>query len=113
MAVGIADGLGAIPDACPGEEMVEVRADRRWADHEVLGDLGVRETVGDQREHLCLTWGEPVGQPIGRGRGGRGLVLERGKHGLLHGRIERCIAGGRARRAELTATGAGCWNCTV
>jgi hypothetical protein len=40
--VGVGDGLGAVADACFGEEMVDVAFYRGLADHEPVGDLVVR-----------------------------------------------------------------------
>ena len=60
--VGVDDGLRAVAGADLGEDVVDVALDRRGADHEPLGDLGVGQALGDQAEHLDLARGEVVGQ---------------------------------------------------
>ena len=96
--------------------MVDVGLDRRRADDETLGDLGVGQSLGDQREYLRLAWRQVVGQ-FGRGararRSGRGegeravLAGERRHHVVLHGGVERGVArgDGQDRRADVLAAG--------
>jgi hypothetical protein len=52
--VGVADCLGAVACAGLGEDVVDVRLDRRAADHERGGDLGVGEAGGNEFEDFDL-----------------------------------------------------------
>src|ERR1700733_15549866 len=59
--VGVGDGLRSIAQAGLGEQMVDVRLDGRRADDESLGDFGVAQPLGYQRQHFRLARGEIVG----------------------------------------------------
>src|SRR3954463_2900448 len=59
-AVGEDDGLNAVAQAQLGEDVVDVGLDRGVAEDEALGDLGVAETVGDQRKNLEFARAELV-----------------------------------------------------
>jgi len=64
----VADRLRAVADAGLHEDAVDVRLDGRRRDDQALGDLGVAEAVGDQREDLRLARGQVVGQDALGGR---------------------------------------------
>jgi hypothetical protein len=48
------DGLHAVSQAELGEQARDVRLHRRVLDYQLPGDLGVRESAGEQAEHLAL-----------------------------------------------------------
>ena len=50
----VGGGLGAVADAELAEHAADVVLGRLGADHEALGDLGVRQPGGQQLEHLAL-----------------------------------------------------------
>src|SRR3984957_21338178 len=56
--VGKYDSLDAVAQVKLGKYPSHVRLDRRSGDDQLLGDLGVRETAGDQSEDLELARGE-------------------------------------------------------
>ena len=67
------------------------------ADHELVGDLAVREAVCDERQYLCLPTRKPEALPLARDDlgqvpvAGRGReVRERGAH-VSPGRVEQVI----------------------
>jgi hypothetical protein len=66
--------------------VVDVRLDRRSAHHQSLGDLSVRQALGDQPQHLDLAGGQTVRQL----RGGR--LGERRQDVMLDCRVERRVA---------------------
>ena len=47
VVVGVGNGLGAVADACFGEQVIDVAFDRGLAHHEPVGDLGVRQSPRD------------------------------------------------------------------
>jgi hypothetical protein len=55
VAVGVADGLGAVAGADLGEHVVDVALYRCLADEQALGDLGVGQAGRDQGEDLRAT----------------------------------------------------------
>ena len=60
LADGIEHRLSAVIDVEFGKDIVDVVLDCFFADAKPLGDLLVRETLGDQGEHLLLAGGEAV-----------------------------------------------------
>ncbi len=50
--------LSAVGDTDLGEDVREMGLHRGATDEQPLGDLGVRETLGDERDDLELGWGE-------------------------------------------------------
>ena len=61
MAQGISRRLGAIGRASLGKDVTDVGSDRVEADDEVIGDLLVALTSGDEAEDLDFAHGEAVG----------------------------------------------------
>ena len=59
----IANRLGSRPSggADLGVDVLDVVGDRLRRDHELLGDLLVREPAGEQPQHLDLALGQPGG----------------------------------------------------
>ena len=58
--VGDDDELGAVAGAELGEDAAHVGLDRREADMQPVGDLGVGEALRDERQHFALTLGEQI-----------------------------------------------------
>src|SRR4051794_36310584 len=72
--VRVGDRLRPVAYARLREEVVDVALDGGLADDEAGGDLGVRQTVRDQRQHLDLARRERVGEAlrlVGRRAGDR------------------------------------------
>ena len=99
--VGEHDGLDAVAQVELLEDVGDVGLDRRVADEQPLGDLGVREALGDQAEDLELARGQLVDRlRRRRARAARELV----DHALGDGGGEQRVAGGdRAQRRRSAA----------
>ena len=64
VVVGQDHGLDAVPDAELGQDVVDVGLDRRLADVEPLGDLGVAGAADHLAQHVHLPIGQ-LGEPVG------------------------------------------------
>jgi hypothetical protein len=83
-------GLRAVANAGLREQMIDVTLDRRFADHQPLGDLCVGQVLRDQRQHFGFAGGEAVGE-LGRSPG-RNRRVERVDEMVLHRGIDRRLA---------------------
>ena|SRR6266704_3436326 len=52
-------GLGTVGDTELGEDVLDVGFDRAHTHNQVLGDLAVGLTLGEQLQHFALAWREP------------------------------------------------------
>ena len=92
-AVGVSDGLGAVAYAGLGENAIHVGLDGGLTDDEIAGDLGVRQTRRDQRQHLGFACGQAVGQLSGE-RGRRLWRTEPLQDAGLYGRVKHGLPSG-------------------
>jgi hypothetical protein len=83
--------LDAVAQAELLEDVRHVGLDRRVADDQPLGDLGVREVLGDQAEDVELACGEVVDR---LGRSGTRQLREAPDDLLRDRRGEQGVAGG-------------------
>src|SRR6476646_4880463 len=65
--VGEDHELGSVAGVELGEDPADVRLSSEEADVETVADLGVREALRDQSEHLVLALGELVERDCGTG----------------------------------------------
>src|SRR5579884_130930 len=91
--VGEDHRLDAVAQAELGQEVGDVGLDRRLADVEALGDLGVRQAPGQLAQHLQLTAGELLGQLVeGRPPGARtGVAGELVEQAPGHPRLDEGV----------------------
>src|SRR5687767_3612842 len=59
-AVGEGDGLDAVAETQLGENVIDVRFDRRFAEEQRTGDFGVGAAAGQESQYLELAGGELV-----------------------------------------------------
>src|ERR1700683_3572821 len=98
VVIGEDDGRGPVAQVKLGEQMIDVRLYRAFADEEPLRDLAVGAALGDEGEHLAL----PLGELAQRWRGcsGRGRVPVDGENPAGDGGVEpRATSGDGAPRA--------------
>src|SRR5579864_3289456 len=59
LAQRVANELVAVAQAQLLHDPLAIRVHRLWADHEFFGDLRAAIALGDQLQHLALTFGQP------------------------------------------------------
>lgn len=113
VAEGVADQLGPVPHAGLGEEVVDVRFDRRIRDKEPLRDFAVGQPFGHKDQDVSLPRGQAAGSFGGRGRPGTGdqaCPLTPGeclKEASLDGRVQLGFTGGDRDKGVLDFLGVG------
>src|ERR687897_1668247 len=100
-AMGDRDGLGAAGGSELGQDVRDVDAGRLLRDEQLLTDLAVGETFGEQDEHLTLAGGEPTAD--GGNTGGDAGLEASATYQRLDGVLERT----RAERHGLGVGGRG------
>jgi RNA polymerase sigma-70 factor (ECF subfamily) len=111
--VGVRDGLGAVTKSGLGEQVIDVRLHRGRAHEEALGDLGVGQARGDEAENLALARRQTVRELVlvlGAGvvaARAAGAGRKRRHHVMLHGGVERGLAGGHGEDGRADVLGAG------